>query len=60
MKNDVVRNPRTGKGYKITKLKDGWWVALFHKGALQAHDGWLCAIRRHAKEDGRNFVRERY
>ena len=55
-KNDVKRNPKNGKGYKITKTREGYWVALFRKDETTAFDGWNNRLRRHAKGDGENWI----
>lgn len=55
MKSDVKRSPN-GKGYKITKLKDGYWLALFHRDQLTAFDGWNNRLLRHAKGDGEQWI----
>lgn len=63
--NDVKRNKRTGRGYKITSVSKAYaerhghgqhFLALFEAGALVSHDGWWCAVKRHALGDGRAFI----
>lgn len=55
MKNDVKRS-NSCRGYKITKLRDGYWLALFHPSQTTAFDGWNNKLLRHAKGDGENFI----
>lgn len=58
IKNDVKRHKENGKGYKITKTREGYWLALFRKGETTAFDGWNNRLLRHAKGDGENFINE--
>jgi len=55
IKDDVKRG-LTGRGYKITKTKQGYWLALFHEHEVVAFDGWNNRLLRHAKGDGENFI----
>ena len=56
MKRDIVKRSTTGKGYKITKLKAGYWLALFNVGEVIAFDGWNNRLLRHARGDGENWI----
>jgi hypothetical protein len=58
MKNDVKRSKQNGKGYKVTKTREGYWVALFRAGELTAFDGWNNHLLRHAKGDGELYLNE--
>lgn len=57
MKNDVKRSAN-GKGYKVTKTKEGYWVALFRPSEASAFDGWNNRLLRHAKGDGELWLIE--
>lgn len=57
MKNDVKRSSN-GKGYKVTKTKEGYWVALFKANEVTAFDGWNNRLLRHAKGDGELWLNE--
>jgi hypothetical protein len=58
MKYDYFKRAKNGKGYKITKTREGYWVALFRPGQVTAFDGWNNALRRHAKGDGEAYLND--
>lgn len=66
LKDETKRNAKTGRGYKITKFSQAYadrnghgryYLALFEKDEVKAHDGWYCDVLRHARGDGEAFIK---